>query len=195
MPGVRDGAGCGADQSGGSGHSGHSEHSGPNGQLPPVRDGYYRGENWNSDESIGYLMRRAIASVKTAADERMVENGLTDAQWQPLLALAHQPGCTATDISRHLHCDSGALTRMLDRLEEKRLIARTRSSDDRRVVHLRLTEEGERAAGIVPYVLADVLNAHLADFSRAEVDQLKDLLRRFITGGSAVCRRRSKESP
>ena len=167
----------------------------PPADTPGVRDGYYRGEHWNSDESVGYLMRRAIASVKTAADERMAEAGLTDAQWQPLLALAHQPGCTATDISRHLHCDSGALTRMLDRLEEKRLIARSRSSDDRRVVHLQLTDEGERAARIVPYVLADVLNAHLADFSRAEVDQLKDMLRRFISGGSSVSRRRSKESP
>ena len=75
---------------------------------------------------------------------------------------------------------------MLDRLEDKGLLRRVRSTDDRRVLQLELTDEGQKAAAIVPYVIADVLNAHLADLTRKEVDQLRELLRRVVTTGRSV---------
>jgi len=163
--------------------------------LPPVRAGHYRPERWDSDESVGFLMKVALASLKSALEERFAAQGLTDAQWQPLMALAERRGSTPSDVARRLNCDTGALTRMLDRLEEKGLVARERSCDDRRVVNLTLTPDGERAARVVPHVLADVLNAHLEDFDAAEVELLKSLLRRVIAAGLSAGRRGSgKES-
>ena len=144
---------------------------------------HYVGTGWCSEQSIGYLMKQALNSIKAEADDEMAEHGLTDAQWQPLHAISQSKVGTASDVARRINCDTGALTRMLDRLEEKGLIARTRSSEDRRVVHLKLTAEGERAVSIVPHVLADVLNRRLRDFSSAEVDQLKGMLRRMIAAG------------
>ncbi|HUN92206.1 MAG TPA: MarR family winged helix-turn-helix transcriptional regulator, partial [Burkholderiaceae bacterium] len=146
---------------------------------------HYDGNDWRAEESVGYLLKQAIASIKSTVDERMSAHGLTDAQWQPLFAISRTEGCTAGDIARRIHCDGGALTRMLDRLEEKGLIARSRSREDRRVVHLELTPEGERAVAIVPHVLAEVLNLHLRGFDRDEVETLKRLLRRLIAAGSA----------
>jgi len=146
---------------------------------------HYSAVGWCSEESLGYLMKQALASIKAEADDRMAEHGLTDAQWQPLFSISQLKGGTATDVARRLNCDTGALTRMLDRLEEKGLIARTRSHEDRRVVHLRLTPEGEQAVAIVPHVLAEVLNHRLRDFDRSEVDALKSMLRRLIAAGNA----------
>jgi DNA-binding MarR family transcriptional regulator len=141
---------------------------------------HYSAIGWCSDESIGFLMKQALASLKTEADERMAEHGLTDAQWQPLFSISQSQGGTASDVARRLNCDTGALTRMLDRLEEKGLIARTRSHEDRRVVHLKLTPDGERVVAFVPQVLADVMNRRLRDFDRGEVEQLKNMLRRVV---------------
>ena len=82
--------------------------------------------------------------------------------------------------------DPGATTRLLDRLEAKGFCRRERSTDDRRVVRVELTPEGEIAAQEVPVVLAQVLNEHLAGFSRAEWSQLKDMLKRMVANGEAA---------
>jgi len=148
--------------------------------MPSVRPGYYRGDQYRTEDSVGYLMKRTVELISRALDVRMAEHGLTDAQWRPLLLLSRHPAGTATHIARWAGCDAGATTRMLDRLEDKGLLRRVRSTDDRRVQQLELTEEGQKAAAIVPYVIADVLNTHLADLTREEVDQLRELLQRVL---------------
>ena len=78
------------------------------------------------------------------------------------------------------------MTRAIDRLEGKGLLRRERSQQDRRVVQLVLTDAGRAAAELVPPVLADVLNAHLAGFTDAEWQQLIALLTRVVANGDAL---------
>jgi DNA-binding MarR family transcriptional regulator len=85
-----------------------------------------------------------------------------------------------------MQTDAGAMTRLLDRLEKKKLCKRIRSTADRRVVQVELTPEGLAAIAEVPAVLAEVLNAHLAGFSRAEWLALKDFLQRMARTGDAL---------
>lgn len=145
-----------------------------------AESGFYDGEKYQLNDSIGFLMSQIVSRSSVVVDERMVAFGLTSAQWKPLL-LIHKGLCrTAVELARLSNCDSGAMTRLLDRLEAKGLVQRVRSQEDRRVVNLQLTEEGERAAMVVPYVLADVLNAMLVGFSEAEAQQLKNLLQRLL---------------
>lgn len=155
----------------------------PAAPLPVVRPGYYQGENYRTEDSVGFLMKRVVELMSRAIDARMSEHSLTDAQWRPLLLLSRNSACTATQVARWVGCDAGATTRMLDRLEDKGLLRRVRSTDDRRVQQLELTQDGRQAAAIVPYVIADVLNAHLANLSHKEVDHLRDLLQRVLATG------------
>jgi len=141
---------------------------------------FYDGEDYRLDDSIGYLMRQIVSTVSTVTEERMAEHGLTDAQWKPLLMIQQGQCKTAAELARLACSDAGAVTRMLDRVEAKGLVQRTRSREDRRVVNLELTEDGCRAAAVVPHVLADVLNSVLLGFSAAEVLQLKEMLQRVL---------------
>ena len=88
--------------------------------------------------------------------------------------------------ARELQVDTGAMTRMLDRLEAKGLCKRVRSTVDRRVVHLELTPAGRRVADKVPAVLADVLNDFLSGFSKTELGALKDSLRRMLANAESL---------
>jgi DNA-binding MarR family transcriptional regulator len=155
-------------------------------RLPLVRPGPYRGETYRAEDSIGFLMKVALHGIRRDVDARMAMHGLTDAQWGPLFLIVQGKGQCNSDLARASGHDSGALTRMVDRLEAKGLVKRVRSPSDRRVVRLELTPEGERAAAIVPYVIADVLNEHCAGLSPAELETLKDLLRRIIAAGGAA---------
>jgi len=157
---------------------------------PPLRGGYYQGDQYRTEDSVGFLMKQAVDLLSRAIDARMAEHSLTDAQWRPLLKLSIHPQTTATQMARMVGCDSGATTRMLDRLEDKGLLRRVRSTDDRRVQQLELTPDGQKAAAIVPFVIADVLNTHLADLSHAEIDQLRKLLERVVATGQREAARR-----
>lgn len=131
-------------------------------------------------------MKRIVLSIVSQADKRLCRHGLTSAQWGPLMRLKTGGGSTVAELARWLNVDAGAMTRLLDRLEKKGLCRRVRSTEDRRVVQIELTPEGEAAIGEVPAVLADVLNAHLTGFSQQEFDALGEYLRRMCESGEAL---------
>lgn len=141
---------------------------------------FYRAEGYTPDESIGYLMRRILSLIAQGVERELEPTGLTNAQWLPLLKLYMGKGSTAAELARECELDAGSMTRLLDRLEAKDLCRRTRSSEDRRVVNLELTEAGLAAAKEIPAILSRVQNAHLAGFSVEEWQVLKSYLRRIL---------------
>jgi DNA-binding MarR family transcriptional regulator len=141
---------------------------------------FYRGDNYEIQESVGYLLRQVRLLMERAVDAEMEEHDLTGVQWGPLLMLHYGLGTTAAELARTGCVDTGAMTRMLDRLEAKGLIRRARCPKDRRVVQLELTPEGQRLCKEIPYGLARVLNSLLRGFSAEEVEIYKALTRRML---------------
>ncbi|MEO8299208.1 MAG: MarR family transcriptional regulator [Burkholderiales bacterium] len=152
--------------------------------APPAA--FYCAEQYRPDGSVGFLMRRVMQSVVQQVDRRLAQHELTHAQWVPLFKLLMGPGSTVAELAREIQLDPGAVTRALDRLEAKGLVQRVRSSTDRRVVQLVLTEHGRSLAAMVPAVLSEVLNGHLAGFSAAEHTALLDMLQRMLANGCAL---------
>jgi len=141
---------------------------------------FYRGDQWSAEESIGYLLRTTVSTLMRAAETAMRPHGLTSVQWAPLMIISRGGNPTAASLARDLNTDTGAMTRMLDRLEAKGLLTRTRSATDRRVVELTLTDQGRELTTLIPHHLAAVYNNHLAGFSNEEFIELKQFLRRII---------------
>lgn len=155
--------------------------------VPAAIPSFYRAETLVPESSVGLLMKRVLQSVWWHVDRALQPHELTHAQWIPLYWLARSGGSsTVAELAREAGLDPGATTRTLDRLEAKALVRRLRSSQDRRVVRIELTDAGHAAAALVPAVLADVLNAHLAGFTEAEWRQLIALLQRLIANGAAL---------
>jgi len=154
-------------------------------RIAPAPD-FYRADGYCAEESVGYLMKRIMLSVVYQVDKRLDMHGLTSAQWGPLMRLRTTGGSTVAELARWLQVDAGAMTRLLDRLEKKGLCKRVRSTEDRRVVKVELTADGEAAIQEVPAVLADVMNAHLAGFSKTEWQALKTYLKRMLETGDAL---------
>lgn len=146
---------------------------------------FYSSETYRPENSAGYLVNRLAQATAREIEKRMVEVGLTDAQWKPLMLL-RQGGCvTAADLARTACHDAGAITRLLDRLEAKDLIRRIRSTADRRIVNLELTEEGRQVSAEVPKILSNLVNQILAGFSESEFHVFNDLLGRALN--NALC--------
>lgn len=152
----------------------------------PNASDFYQAGQYRPEQSVGYLLNKVLSSILAQADSRLAQYKLTYVQWIPLFKLLNGESSTLASLSRDLSVDPAALTRSLSRLEAKGLIRRERSVQDRRVVHLLLTDEGRSVAEHVPGVLAHVLNSHLQGFKHDEWQQLLQLLSRMLANGEAM---------
>lgn len=161
----------------------------------PAGASFYHPSHLVPEESVGYLMRRVMSSIRTQADAQLAVHDLTYAQWLPLFKLSLRETATVAALARDLETDPASTTRALDRMEAKGLVLRERSTVDRRVVQLKLTAEGQRTAALVPPVLADVLNGHLSDFTQDEWQLLLRMLRRMLSNGEALRQQATATDP
>ena len=147
----------------------------------------YDSASYQPRKAIGALLSRvkvemlAALDGELAADKRLAPLELSAAQFAVIASLAagSEPK-SATDLCKGISYDAGAMTRMLDRLESKGLLRRRRSADDRRLVHLELTDDGRAAYARMRELSLAVANRFLHGFSRAEARQLESLLTRMI---------------
>jgi DNA-binding MarR family transcriptional regulator len=148
----------------------------------------YDSASYQPRKAIGALLTRvkvemlAALDAELAADKRLAPLELSAAQWAVIASLAaggSEPK-SAAHLCKGISYDAGAMTRMLDRLEGKGLLRRRRSAEDRRLVHLELTEEGRAAYPRMREISLTVANRFLRGFSRAEARQLESLLNRML---------------
>ena len=135
---------------------------------------------------VGHLIARARSALLTGLDGQLEPFGITGAQFAVLKNVADGVAETAADLCRTMHYDTGSMTRMLDRLEEKSVLRRERCTKDRRVVYLRITDTGNELLPQLRAAAVHVLSRHLAGFSPAEVESLKQYLVRMIKNGQPV---------
>lgn len=69
--------------------------------------------------------------------------GLTYTQYITMLVLWEHKAMTVKALGQELYLDSGTLTPLLKKLEEKGLVSRRRSSEDERNLIVSLTAQGE----------------------------------------------------
>ncbi len=156
-------------------------------QLQTEPSSLYRVADFAIDDSIGHLLKRVRSMLSTAVEREIADSDVTYDQWGVLLAIQTGRGDTAAGLARVMDCDTGSMTRMLDRLEAKDLIVRTRSTDDRRRVQLELTPNGKRLAERLVAAIVKVLNRHLQGFSIDELELFKGFLRRMLANRETPC--------
>ena len=140
---------------------------------------FYRASHYGMQNSVGYMIRRTANMVLPQMEALFGDADLTFSQWTVLMALREWRQSTSAEIARNICHDAGSLTRMIDQLEERGLIARLRSDADRRVVMLTLTPKG---AALVESVLPRVVefwNKLLGGFNHGEIKTLIKLLSRL----------------
>ena len=105
--------------------------------------------------------------------------GLTYTQYIAMLVLWEDHEVSVKDLGYRLHLDSGTLTPLLKKLEEKGFMSRERSTRDERVVIASITVEGrqlQEKAAAVPALIRQ----QFQDFTAKEVNQMYRLLYRLM---------------
>lgn len=104
-------------------------------------------ETMERDEEIlpvlGYLAAGMTAMLARLSREALAPFGITPVQTAILMHCSRNEANTTESLVGAIHLDQASISRHVARLVGKGLIQRTRPCDDRRVVHLELTEEGQ----------------------------------------------------
>jgi DNA-binding MarR family transcriptional regulator len=142
---------------------------------------HYHASTYTAQSSIGYLIKRAHAMMMDVLENLFTERGFSFVHYAILTWVRDGIAVNPKDFCVQYGHDSGALTRVIDQLEERGLLERVRRGNDRRKVELQLTEAGrETVERLIPLVV-DKLNLALVDFSREEVAEFKRLLIKLNT--------------
>ncbi|AJY45729.1 MarR family winged helix-turn-helix transcriptional regulator [Martelella endophytica] len=116
---------------------------------------------------------RRIAHAIDARSKRIGrETGLTIPQIVVLQAVADQGALTTAAISKQADLSPATTVTILDKLEAKGLIERSRSLEDRRKVRAMLTEAGLQTLSSAPSLFADGFAADFSAFSAIEQEAI-----------------------
>ncbi len=142
----------------------------------PAKKGFYQVETFTGCQSIGYLVRRLNTLLLPHAEALFADAELSFSQWVVLVSLRDRKADTCAEIARHMNFDTGAITRLVDQLEKRGLVARSRSTTDRRVVHLSLLPAGKAIAKALTPRIVGFWNHILDDVSNTDAAKLVALL-------------------
>ncbi len=120
------------------------------------------------------LAREIIGKYRPFLDEL----DITYPQYLALMVLWEKGVQTVNQIGDNLFLDSGTLTPLLKRMEQKGLLTRTRKQSDERVVEIALTQKGEllkEQAALVPQKVTEAMGV-----SSQELLELKQIVAKIL---------------
>lgn len=113
--------------------------------------------NTTTVEEVINNIRRVFQVFNDYSKKAKREAGLTGPQLWAIKMIAENAPLKVSDVARLMFIQPGTVVGILDRLEEKGLVSRTRSQKDRRVVTIELTDEGKDLIAQAP----EVIQGHL----------------------------------
>jgi DNA-binding MarR family transcriptional regulator len=142
--------------------------------------GIYDSSNFDPRASIGGMVGRTRTAFLSAMDEVLGPFDLTTPQYVAIILVASGAAVRAADICKMLAHDPGAMTRLIDHLEQRNFVRRVSDPDDRRALKLELTAQGQ---ALYPHLIAaavKVNNRLLQGFSKGEVRQMESFFKRML---------------
>jgi len=123
------------------------------------------------------LVRRSVASV-------VEPHGITPQQYNVLRILrgAGEAGLPTLEIATRMIEQTPGITRLVDRLEVKKLVLRERCATDRRQVFCRITPDGLGLLSSLDDPIREAERVALAELSERQLTQLLSLLDRARAG-------------
>lgn len=137
-----------------------------------------------STGELGFLVSAVRGAIWSAIEAELQALDVTAAQFVVFNSIARGKGRTIGEFCRLLGYDSGAMTRLLDRIEKKGLIRRVPNPDDRRSFLLELTPESKALFPQAQRKVQAVFKRLLAGFSEEQAAALKQSLEQLLANAS-----------
>jgi DNA-binding MarR family transcriptional regulator len=136
-------------------------------------------------EATVYLYTESRRITKEVA--RRVE--LTGPQLTVLKVLEGVGDLSLSELSERIRAQNSTVTGIIDRMEREGLVVRARSTEDRRVVNIRLTDKGAKIAREIAVEPMEVFRSALESLSATEMQELLRILTKIAIRVKAIVKR------
>ena len=121
---------------------------------------------------IAFTIMDVARLLKTYADQRARQFGISRAQWAVLIRIDRSEGLKQSELAEMLDLQPISLTRLLDRLADNGLIERRADPNDRRANRLYLTPAAKPLLGRLPELGADMMETVLDGLDAKSIDRM-----------------------
>ena len=126
-------------------------------------------------------LRRVFSVLAEHSRKAEHETGLTGSQLWVVKILDGASPMNVTELARRMYLHPATMVGLLDRLELKELVQRTRSDKDRRVVHVCITDQGRELVRNSPEVAQGLLVKGLEPLTEKKVKVISEGLEQIVT--------------
>lgn len=133
---------------------------------------------------ILFALRKIMQQMDHHSRNLDKQYGITVPQLVCLYEIYEKGVMTLSVLSKHVHLTASTLVGIIDRLEEKGLIRRTRDTEDRRVIFIEITDNGKQFVSTSPHLLHNRLDEQFKIISEADqilIANSLDLLVEMLT--------------
>ncbi|MBN1383163.1 MAG: MarR family transcriptional regulator [Deltaproteobacteria bacterium] len=136
--------------------------------------------NENLISDIINNVRRLFQIVNEQSKKAEKETGITGPQLWAIKVIGDAISIKISDLAKRMYLHPATVVGILDRLESQRLVLRERSTKDRRVVNVRLTDQGDNLLKNAPEVAQGLLVEGLEAFSAEKLKMIDDGLESLV---------------
>jgi MarR family transcriptional regulator, transcriptional regulator for hemolysin len=141
----------------------------------------------SKNREFAFILNDVARLLRTYADHKAAQFGMTRAQWAVLVRLDRAEGLNQSELAEMLDLQPITLTRLLDKLCDSGLIERRPDPDDRRAKRLFLTAAARPVLKQLALLGEETMKGALAGVAPANVEHMvsqlatvKENLRRLI---------------
>ncbi len=132
---------------------------------------------------IAHIMdniRRVFQILNEQSQRIKQETGLTGPQLWAIRVIHEHGPINISDIAKRMYLHPTTVLGIIDRLEAGGLVSRTRSKDDRRIIWVELTENGNELVKSVPEVVQGILGGKLDGISLHDLTAIDEGLSKLV---------------
>jgi DNA-binding MarR family transcriptional regulator len=134
---------------------------------------------------LGYLLKHAQLNFAESGARALEPLGISGRQLAVLVVLDAAEPMSQLDAAKELGVDRTTMVTLVDELEDKGLVERRRSPDDRRKNIVELTARGKETLAEGERLHQQTEKAFLADLTPIEADLFVRILRKLATDAEA----------
>lgn len=128
------------------------------------------------ENTFAILVHDVARQLRVLIDTKVEPYKLTRLKWLTLAILDRKDGISQAELAEHLDLDRSAVGRLLERMETRGFITRTRDEQDRRVIRIFIKEEAKPMLADLEKISADVRRQATAGLSKDEEKTLIEIL-------------------
>jgi DNA-binding MarR family transcriptional regulator len=132
-----------------------------------------------------YLIARTAGRYAIDMENALRRLELDLASWRALMLVHERNPSSVSEIAERAVTRLSTMTRVIQRLQKRRLVSLARRTGDARVTEVNITEAGERMVAEVRAIASHIYSVAFRDLDAADIETLNALLRR-VHGNLAI---------